>query len=78
MTEQLIQIKCQECEGKGIFYFTGDESLFDSQVCGKCHGVGSHQFTEQSVKCERCGVDCFTCPYPSLCETCTEQDFRGF
>lgn len=31
---------CEECEGKGIFYFTGEESLYHSQVCGECHGKG--------------------------------------
>ena len=31
---------CPECGGKGIFYFTKDERLQDSQVCGKCHGKG--------------------------------------
>ncbi len=31
---------CEECEGKGIFYFTKDERLQDSQPCGNCHGKG--------------------------------------
>ncbi len=31
---------CEECEGKGIFYFTKDERLQDSQPCGECHGKG--------------------------------------
>ena len=31
---------CSECGGRGIFYFTKDERLQDSQVCGECHGKG--------------------------------------
>jgi len=33
---------CEECLGKGIFYFTNEESLYHSQVCGQCHGVGKY------------------------------------
>ncbi len=79
MTEQrTYQAKCEECEGKGIFYFTGENSLHESQVCGKCHGVGSHQSTEQSVVCVTCGVETFTCGDPIQCETCTIQSWRGY
>lgn len=39
-------IDCDECQGKGIFYFTGEERLRDSQYCRKCNGVG--RIDEQS------------------------------
>ncbi len=38
-----MRIDCEECNGRGIFYFTGKDSLYDSQVCGQCHGVGSYE-----------------------------------
>jgi len=31
---------CEVCKGKGIFYFTREERLDDSQVCGHCNGRG--------------------------------------
>lgn len=33
-------IDCEECDGRGIFYFTWDDKLEHSQPCGKCHGKG--------------------------------------
>lgn len=31
---------CKSCNGTGIFYFTKDNLLKDSQICGKCKGKG--------------------------------------
>lgn len=32
--------KCDSGCTNGIFYFTGEERLQDSQPCGNCHGKG--------------------------------------
>jgi len=31
---------CESCDGTGIFYFTKDNRLMDSQICGKCNDKG--------------------------------------
>ena len=36
-------LACTSCDGKGIFYFTWENSLYHSQVCGKCHGIGWYE-----------------------------------
>lgn len=86
MRKTMLQESCEECEGRGIFYFTGEDSLYDSMVCGKClydsmvcgkcHGVGNYQVTEQSKTCINCGKDFFGCD--EQCETCDIQDWRGY
>lgn len=35
-----IETTCDECDGTGIFYFTGENKLADSQPCGRCKGTG--------------------------------------